>query len=59
MTNATEERVRLVKVDNGRWLNRLLAEVQTEIALQPSAPVIERIRGRLVEEMRDPVRAAA
>jgi hypothetical protein len=59
MSNATQERVRLVRVDNGRWLNRLLADVHTEIALQPSAPVIERMRGKLLEEMRDPVRAAA
>jgi hypothetical protein len=59
MTTATQERVRLVQVDNGRWLSRLLADVQTEIALQPSASVIERIRSRLVEEMHDPVRAAA
>ena len=59
MTTATKERVRLDRVDNGQWLSRLLTDVQTEIALQPSAIAIERMRGRIQERMKESVRAAA
>jgi hypothetical protein len=56
---ATPERLHIDKMDNGRWLNRLLADVQTELALQPNETAIERMRVRLFEQMNDSARRAA
>lgn len=59
MTTATKERVRLDKVDRGEWLSRLLDDVQTEIAFQPSVTAVARMRAQILDRMNESVRAAA
>ena len=59
MTIATKERVRLDRVDKGKWLNRLLDDVQTEVAYQPNAKAVLRMRTRIFESMTEQVQVAA
>ena len=59
MATATRERVRLDRADKGEWLNRLLDDVQTEVAFQPSASAVARMRAQILVRMAEPIRAAA
>ncbi len=59
MATATKERVRLDRVDKGEWLNRLLGDVQAQVAYQPSAIAVLRMRTRIFESMEETVQAAA
>jgi hypothetical protein len=59
MTTATRDSVRLDRVDKGEWLNRLLDDVQTEIAFQPSVSAVARMRAQIVERMAAPTEVAA
>jgi hypothetical protein len=59
MKTATKELVRIERPDEGEWLHRLLADIQTEISAQPSPTAVERIRDRLLAQIDRPTRAAA
>ncbi len=59
MTTATKERMRLDRVDKGEWLSKLLDDVQTEVAYEPSGIAVLRMRTRIFESMAEPVRVAA
>ncbi|MCH8850182.1 MAG: hypothetical protein IIC89_05085 [Chloroflexi bacterium] len=56
---AATTQIRLDRLERGEWLNRLLADVQQEIAREPSTLAVERMRNRLFAEMQTPVRLAA
>ena len=45
--------------DEGDWLSQLVADVQDEIAQQPSATAVQRIRLQLIARLDRPERAAA
>lgn len=55
----TRAGTRIERLDEGDWLNRLLADVHDNVARQPSAGAIERMRGRVLAEIEQPIRAAA
>ena len=59
MKAVVEERTRVDQLDEGDWLQLLLADVHQEVARQPSPRAVERIRGRLLIEMKTPAQAAA
>ncbi len=42
---------RIDQLDQGKWLYGLLGDVRKNVAKQPSAAAIERIRARLQDEM--------
>ena len=56
---AATTQIRLDRLERGEWLNRLLADVQQEIARGPSPRAVERIRNQLLIDMSTPVKAAA
>ena len=56
---AATTQIRLDRLERGEWLNRLLADVQLEIARGPSPRAVERIRNQLLIDMSTPVKAAA
>ena len=56
---AATTHARLDRLERGEWLNRLLADVQQEIAREPSPRAVEHIRNRLLSDMSTPVKAAA
>lgn len=59
MTTATKRRTRVDRLDDGEWLYGLLTDVHRQVASHPSPQAIERIRRRLLAEIRTPARAAA
>lgn len=59
MRTETEQDARIERMENGDWLYRLLADVREEVADQPNAEAVKRIRARLLAEMKPAVRAAA
>lgn len=59
MKTATEHKLDIDRLDDGDWLHRLLADIQEDVAGHPSPRAVERIRGRLLAEMKRPARAAA
>lgn len=59
MRTQTKDRARIDQLDKGEWLYRLLDDVRQEVAEQPKAEAIKRIRARLLVEMQRPERAAA
>jgi len=59
MRTATTEVTRLEHRDEGEWLQRLLADIQREIAEQPGPGAVDRIRGRLLAQMDRPAKVAA
>jgi len=59
MTTATTERIRLDRVDKGEWLNKLLEDVQTGAAYEPTPIAVLRMRTRIFESMAEPVKQAA
>ena len=58
-STATKPATRIDRLDEGAWLNRLLADVHEEIVGQPSAVAVQRIRARLLAQLNQPTRAAA
>lgn len=59
MVSGTEYRTPVEQLEQGEWLRLLLADVQRDVARHPSADAVERIRGRLLAQLRKPTRAAA
>ena len=59
MKTVDKTRQRIDRVDDGVWLSRLLADVRSEMWRQPSPQAIARIRGRVMAQVRAPLRAAA
>ena len=59
MKTVTKTRQQIDRVDDSMWLNRLLADIRSEIVCQPSPQAIARIRGRVMAQVRAPLRAAA
>ena len=60
MNSEESKPTRVDQFDQGKWLYRLLGDVRQDIAKQPSAAVIDRIRARLQDEMDSrPAKAAA
>ncbi len=59
MATAIKEPMRLDRADKGEWLNRLLDDVQTDAAYQPSAIAVLRMRTRIFESMAEPENIAA
>jgi hypothetical protein len=59
MKTATKVVARLDAQDEGEWLQRLLADIQREIAEQPSPGAVARMRGRVLAVIGRPERAAA
>ena len=59
MTTDTKKRTRIDRLDEGDWLNELLADVRAEVASNPKPQAIDRIRARLYAEIDPPARAAA
>jgi hypothetical protein len=59
MKAATNVRMRLDSLDEGTWLNSLLADIQAEIARQPTMSAIERMRNRVLQRIKHPTQAAA
>jgi hypothetical protein len=59
MRTATREVTRLERSDEGVWLQRLLADIQREVAEQPCPEAVDRIRGRLIAQMDRPAKVAA
>lgn len=59
MRTATIQRLRIDRLDEGEWLYRLLADIQEEVARYPSPRAVERIRGRLLTQIKVPTQAAA
>lgn len=45
--------------DEAEWLHLLLADIQREIARQPSPSAVERIRSHLLSQLDRPTQAAA
>jgi hypothetical protein len=58
MTIATARKQTVSKTDN-EWLQRLLIDLREAEAPHPGPQAIARIRSRLVEAMKTPVKAAA
>jgi hypothetical protein len=58
MTTATAQTRTIDKADT-EWLLRLLADLRQEEAPHPGPQAVARIRGRLVEAMKTPVKVAA
>lgn len=56
---AATQKTEIERLDDGAWVSELLAEIKTEVAAQPSADAIERIRSRLLAQIREPFEAAA
>ncbi len=56
---ATTNHAQVERLDDGEWLNNLLADVHRELDRQPSPQAIRRIRSRLLTTMGQPVKAAA
>jgi hypothetical protein len=50
---------RIGRPEEGKWLLRLLVDVNREVAEQPRPEAIKRIRDRLLDAMKPPARAAA
>ena len=59
MRTATAEHTRVDRLQDGDWLYRLLGDIRDEVARRPSRRAVERIRGRLLAQMKTPARAAA
>jgi len=59
MKTATKVVARIDSQDEGEWLQRLLADIQLEIAEQPTAGAVARMRGRLFAVIGRPERVAA
>ncbi len=59
MTTSRKQRNEGARQGEAEWLQQLLADIHTDVSRQPSAQAIERIRARLLTEIRAPVRAAA
>ncbi|MDP3766845.1 MAG: hypothetical protein Q8S13_02415 [Dehalococcoidia bacterium] len=59
MRTATTERTRIPQAHDGEWLYRLLGDIREEMASQPNARAIERMRGRVLAQLRQPAQAAA
>lgn len=51
--------IRIDQVDEGEWLHRVLADVHDDVVRQPSPAAVRRMRGRLMAQIKAPVRAAA
>lgn len=59
MKAVAKKRQRIEQIDDSQWLLRLLTDVRSEIGRQPSPQAIARIRGRVMAQVRAPLRAAA
>ncbi|MCH8994692.1 MAG: hypothetical protein IH959_06940 [Chloroflexi bacterium] len=59
MKAVAKNRQQVDRMDDGVWLSRLLADVRSEMWRQPSPQAIARIRGRVMAQVRAPLRAAA
>jgi hypothetical protein len=57
--SATNVQARLDRLEEGEWLNRLLADMRSEVVSYPSPESVARMRTRLLREMTTPVKAAA
>ncbi|MEX2159564.1 MAG: hypothetical protein WEB04_09210 [Dehalococcoidia bacterium] len=59
MNAATKSTNNISRLDNSEWLVRLLSDVQRDVAAQPSALAVERMRARLAAGMYAQEKAAA
>lgn len=59
MTTSTRKRTHLDRVDSGKWLARMLADVPRCVAKEPKPQAIRRMRQRLLAELKRPTKAAA
>ena len=59
MKAVAKKRPRIDRIDDSEWLLRLLTDVRSEIGRQPSPQAIARIRGRVMAQVKTPLRAAA
>ena len=59
MKAVAKNRQQVDRMDDGVWLSRLLADVRSEMWRQPNPRAIARIRGRVMAQVRAPLRAAA
>jgi len=59
MKTATNQVTRLERTDEGAWLRLLLTDIQREIAEQPRAEAVDRMRAQLFAKIGRPERAAA
>ena len=59
MKAVAKNRQQVDRMDDSAWLGRLLADVRLEFGRQPSPQAVARIRGRVMAQVRAPLRAAA
>ena len=59
MKAVAKKQERIERIDDSVWLFRLLMDVRSEIGRQPSPQAIARIRGRVIAQVKAPLRAAA
>ncbi len=59
MKTTPQERTQIDQIDDGAWLQQLLADVHEQVARQPSPQAILRIRRRVQAQLAVPNRAAA
>lgn len=59
MRTAANQRTRLDRLADREWLSRLLTDIHEEVTSQPSPQAVERIRSRLLAQIRAPTQAAA
>lgn len=56
---ATTDQAQIERLDDGEWLNSLLADVHRELDHQPSPQAVSRIRSRLLSTISQPAKVAA
>ena len=59
MRTVTTRTARIGRPEEGEWLLRLLVDINREVARHPRPEAIKRIRGRLLDAIKPPARAAA
>ena len=59
MRNEPQDIRNLQQLEDGDWLSQIIAGVQDDIARQPTASAVKRIRARLLAKLSRPERAAA
>lgn len=59
MKAVAKNRQQVDRMDDSAWLGCLLADIRSEIEGQPGPRAIARIRGRVMAQVRTPLRAAA
>ena len=59
MKAVAKKQERIERIDDSVWLFRLLMDARSEIGRQPSPQTIARVRGRVMAQVKAPLRAAA